>query len=182
MRQRLPSSIRIVSLAAALCCVCVAVSALDAQERTTLRIQQPPALRLPDAERPQPKAPPAPKQASPAPQASPEPAPPARPPAEMPAPRDPTVVRPDLRPVLDPPATQQATVVPTVALRGRIVLSSGQSAGILDVSGQLFMIQEGSVIDTFIGQGTPVTVKVKKFSASGVAVEIEQLGKTFQLR
>lgn len=99
-------------------------------------------------------------------------------------PRDPTTVRPDLRPVLDPPPTSVGSGNNSIMLRlrGRISHPSGKSAGILDVNGQLFMVQEGSQVDTVIGSGTEVTVNVKKFGSDGVVLEIEQSGKIFRLR
>ncbi len=99
-------------------------------------------------------------------------------------PRDPTTVRPDLRPVLDPPPTSAGSGnnLIMLRLRGRISHPSGKSAGILDVNGQLFMVQEGSQVDTVIGSGTEVTVNVKKFGSDGVVLEIEQSGKIYRLR
>jgi hypothetical protein len=98
--------------------------------------------------------------------------------------RDPTTVRPDLRPVLDPPPSTSGagSNIAVFRLRGRVGHANGKAAGILDVNGQLFLVQEGSQIDTVIGNNTEITVNVKKFGVQGVELEVEQTGKTIRLR
>lgn len=61
-------------------------------------------------------------------------------------PRDPTVAGPETRRFLDPPSGA-SSAVPTIALRGQIVLTTGQAAAILDVAGRYYTVEEGSTVN-----------------------------------
>lgn len=70
-------------------------------------------------------------------------------------PRDPTVAGPETRRFLDPPSGG-TTTVPPIALRGQIVLPTGQAAAILDVSGRYYTVEEGSTVN--VPGAVPFTV------------------------
>ncbi len=104
-------------------------------------------------------------------------------PGKEPAKRDPTVPSKKLDEILNPPKAVGSTgkaispALPKVALKGRVIGPNRGPAAILEVDGQLKMVNEGAEISADSG----LTIRVIEVNRQRIRVEVMQLKQVMTL-